>query len=544
MQTIIKHCLPLLLLLPFSIGAAAATVKPNVLLICVDDLKPVIHCYGDATAKTPHFDRLAARGVRFDSAYCNQAVCSPSRNALMTSLRPQSLGIYDLATNFRKSAPDAITMPQYFRNHGYHAEALGKIYHVGHGNVDDAASWDVPLFKAAKPSYVLAGAEKRIDSQGNERGPATESADVDDEAYADGAVATEAIKRLNAAAKNNQTPFFLAVGFIRPHLPFVAPKKYWDLYDPTQLPMPQITNAPRLAPSYAPTGFGELRNYTGIPQSGAIDAELTRQLIHGYYAAASYTDAQVGRLLDALDASSVADNTIIVLWGDHGWHLGDHGMWCKHTNYEQATRIPVIVSAPGQAQGVATNSMIESVDIYPTLSELAGLEKPIDIEGVSFANVLKEPASPARSSVIHVYPRGERLGRAIRTPRYRMVQWKSLGTTTEEAEYELYDYVTDPLETENIAAARPDILQELQAILATHPEPKPQWKANAAAKSNSKPTSDRAAMFKQRDKDANNELTFDEFMSKQPDAESAKLRFPKFDKNNDGVLSPSEFIGQ
>ena len=543
MRNLIRLCAGVLLCTyGFGFATAAQATKPNILLICVDDLKPAIHCFGDLKAKTPNIDRLAARGVRFDSAYCNQAVCSPSRNALLTSLRPQTLGIYDLPTNFRKSAPDAITMPQYFRAQGYRAEALGKIFHVGHGNTDDELSWDVPLFKAKTPSYALPNTEKRVDKQGKAKGAVTENADVDDGAYNDGAVAAEAVKRLQKAAMDSETPFFLAVGFIRPHLPFVAPKKYWDLHDPRQLPMPQIIDLPKLAPAYAPTTYGEMRSYSGIPEKGEIDPELTRHLIHGYYASTSYTDAQIGRVLDALDASNAAKNTIIVLWGDHGWHLGDHGMWCKHTNYEQAARIPVIVSAPGMAQGVGTNSMIESVDIYPTLAELAGLKKPQLVDGISFANVVKTPHSPARSSVIHVYPRGVRLGRAIRTPRYRLVQWKPIGTSIEEPEYELYDYESDPLETVNLAAAKPEVLKELQAILATHAEPKPQWKASGASKVNTRPESDRTAMFKQRDKDANDELTFDEFMSKQSDLEGARKRFPKFDKDNNGVLSAGEFI--
>ena len=537
---------------PCSRPALADSTKPNVLLICVDDLKPAIGCFGDQVAKTPNIDRLAARGVRFDSAYCNQAVCSPSRNALLTSLRPQTLGIYDLPTNFRKSAPDAITLGQHFRKFGYRTEALGKIFHVGHGNKDDTVSWDVPHFNAKAKQYANpTQVETRKDKNGDARGPVTESADVDDETYADGAVAAEAILRINNAAKSDQ-PFLIACGFIRPHLPFVAPKKYWDMYDADSLPMPTFLEAPELAPSYAATAYGEIRQYTGVPVQAPIDRELTRHLIHGYYAATSYMDTQVGRLLDALDASAAAKNTIVVLWGDHGWHLGDHGMWCKHTNYEQAARIPVIVSAPGFAQGASTRAMIESVDIYPTLAELAGLETPKSIDGISFAGVLNDPAQSARDHVIHVYPRGNRLGRAIRTPRYRMVQWKVLGETSEALEpidYELYDYQLDPLETKNLAASQSEILSDMLAILSKHPEAKPQWKSSsennaAAGKSTTKkkPSKDRKAMFAKRDANGDQSLTFEEFMTGQPDPEDAKKRFPKFDTNKDGALTPSEFI--
>lgn len=541
------------LLACFSFTAAsssAAAPKPNVLLICVDDLKPTLGCFGDAFAKTPNIDRLAARGVRFDSAYCNQAVCSPSRNALMTSLRPQTIGIYDLATNFRKATPDAITLGQHFRNHGYRTEALGKIFHVGHGNTDDAASWDVPLFRAKASTYAVADkSNTRVSKDGKVRGAVTENANVSDETYADGAVATEAIARIESAANNKTQPFFIACGFVRPHLPFVAPQKYWDMYDATQIPMPQVVDVPELAPSYAPTSYGEIRQYSGVPEQGSFDHELTRHLIHGYYAATSYTDTQVGKLLDALDASSAADNTIIVLWGDHGWHLGDHGMWCKHTNYEQAARIPVIVSAPRMAKGTGTSAMIESVDIYPTLAELAGIDPPLSVDGTSFANVVKTPSDAARDHVIHVYPRGNRLGRAIRTPRYRMVEWKPFGDSTDEVDYELYDYEADPLETKNLASSKPQIVNDLLAILATHPEAKPQWKANAVKKDAASSTktkknspADREALFKKRDANQDQRLSFEEFMHGQPDPEDAKNRFPKFDKNNDGVLSPDEFI--
>jgi len=463
--------------------STAATPKPNVLLICVDDLKPTLGCFGDTFAKTPNIDRLAARGVRFDSAYCNQAVCAPSRNALLTSLRPQTLGIYDLATNFRKAAPDAITLGQHFRNQGYHTEALGKIFHVGHGNTDDASSWDVPLFRAKASTYAIVDqSDTRVSKDGKVRGAVTENANVNDETYVDGVVATEAIARIQNAAKNKTQPFLIACGFIRPHLPFVAPQNYWDIYDAKQIPMPQVVDAPELAPSYAPTSYGEIRQYSGVPEQGSFDRELTRHLIHGYYAATSYMDTQVGRLLDALDASPAADNTIIVLWGDHGWHLGDHGMWCKHTNYEQAARIPVIVSAPRMARGMGTSAMIESVDIYPTLADLAGLESPQSVDGISFANVVKTPTEASRDHVIHVYPRGNRIGRAIRTQRYRMVEWKPFGESTDEVDYELYDYEADPLETKNLASSKPIMVKALLAILATHPEAKPQWKEKKAVK--------------------------------------------------------------
>ena len=523
--------------------------RPKVVLICVDDLKPLMGCYGNAIAQTPNIDRLAQQGVLFQSAYCNQAVCSPSRNALLVGRRPQTLGIYDLATNFRRSAPDAITLPQNFQKHGYHTQALGKIFHVGHGNDEDAASWSEPHWcpKAAQHQLAESQSDKRQSNNGP-RGTATESADVADEIYGDGQIAAEAISRIQQATEKPDEPFFIAVGFLKPHLPFVAPKKYWDLYDPATLPMPEVNASPKNAPSYAPQFGGELRQYSDMPQQGAVSSEDTRRLIHGYYAATSYADAQIGKVLDSLDSSRARDNTIVVLWGDHGWHLGDHGMWCKHTNYEQAARIPLIISAPGCAAGQTTQSLVETVDIYPTLCELAGLETPNGLGGKSFAALLKAPDTRIRESIIHVYPRGNRLGRAIRTERYRMVEWKVPDASIETAEHELYDYETDPLETENIAGQQLEVLAILKEILATHPEAKPQINATPAAASKSAsakgrgPSQDRAAMFRKRDKDGDGKLTQEEFLAGQPDPDEAPNRFPRFDKNGDEVLSEIEFV--
>lgn len=525
------------------IASAAAPGKPNVLLICVDDLKPLLGCYGDSHAKTPNLDKLAKRAVVMESAYCNQAVCAPSRNALMTGLRPQTLGIYDLGTNFRKSRPNAVTMSQHFQKQGYRTEALGKIFHVGHGNGEDAASWDVPHFSPWKVgNYKAAESLATLRSKGT-KGPAFEVADVPDDAYPDGFLATEVIRRLTEAKKRRETPFFMGIGFAKPHLPFCAPKKYWDLYDPAQLPLATVTEPPVGAPRYAPQFGGELRSYDGIPAKGALPHELQRKLVHGYYATASYMDAQLGRVLDKLDELKLADHTIIVLWGDHGWHLGDHGMWCKHTNYEQAARIPLLIAAPGIAPA-RTSALVETVDIYPTLSELAGLSMPEGLDGISFAKVLRNPDQRVRDSIIHVYPRNKMLGRAIRTARHRMVEWKAPGAETSTAEYELYDYEKDPLETKNLADSQPEILASLKSILATHPEAKPQIKAatQKPAAPAGKPKADRGAMFDKRDKDKDLRLTRDEFLTGQKNGKGAPARFIQFDSDRDGTLSRAEFI--
>ncbi|MCO8122180.1 sulfatase [Stieleria sp. TO1_6] len=456
---------------------SSAAERPNVLLICVDDLKPTLGCYGDSNAITPHIDALAASGLRLDSAYCNQAVCSPSRNSLMTGLRPQTIGVYDLGTHFRLAAPDVVTVSENFKRHGYHAAGLGKIYHTGHGNKDDARSWSEPSWRSKARQYLDPKnvAAIKPDNKGKRRGPATESAVVDDAAYGDGQTANEAIARLDAFKKQPDQPFFLAVGFVKPHLPFVAPKRYWDLYDPSKLPMPKVTKAPEGAPDYAKTSGGELRNYSDI-DNGKIDRATTRHLIHGYYAATSYIDAQIGRVLEELDRLQLSDNTVVVLWGDHGWHLGDHGMWCKHTNYEQAARIPLLIRAPGGVANQSSAAMVETVDLYPTLCQLAGLPFPMEVDGQSFADVVLGKSDQARPYVTHVYPRGGRLGRAIRDPRYRMVQWKLQGQPNDTADIELYDYQTDPLETKNLASSEPEVVAAMLALLDTHPKPKRQWK--------------------------------------------------------------------
>ncbi|WP_425613352.1 sulfatase-like hydrolase/transferase [Anatilimnocola sp. NA78] len=548
--------LSLAVALGFTVVAARAAdpAKPNVLLICVDDLKPQLGCYGDKIAKSPNIDRLASRGVRFDSAYCNQAVCSPSRNSLLVGLRPQTLGIYDLATNFRRSVPDAVTLPQYFKQHGYRTEGIGKIFHVGHGNHEDKPSWSVPHFQAKSIGYALPenkalptreGALFENKNPANlPKGAAYESADVPDSEYGDGKVADEAIARLQAAKQKPNEPFFLAVGFVKPHLPFCAPKKYWDLYDPKQIELAKVTEAPAGAPSYAPQFGGELRNYKDMPAKGAIPDDVQRTLIHGYYAATSYMDAQLGRVLKALDDSGLADNTIIVLWGDHGWHLGDHGIWCKHTNYEQAARIPLIVALPkAKAAGEGTKAFAETVDIYPTLCELAGLPAPKSVDGSSFTAALKDPQATTRDSIIHVYPRGGRIGRAIRTPRYRLVEWKDAGADSKTAEFELYDYQADPLETKNLAADQPAVVAELKAILAKHPEAKPQLKqAGDANKQPAKKTQNRTTMFAGRDKDNDGKLTREEFLANQPDPDEAPKRFIAFDADKSGSLSREEFV--
>lgn len=495
-------------LLAFAVGSplsGADVQRPNVLLILVDDLKPALGCYGDTAAKTPHLDRLAARGMRFDRAYCNQAVCAPSRFTLMLGSHSTSTGLYGLGSTLRKVLPDAVTMPQYFAHHGgYRTESIGKIFHIGHGNDGDPESFTVPHFKDKVIEYLdpkstdggqLTREEALFTNQKLDkipklpRGAAFESPEARDEDYADGRVAAETVKRLQAAKQRRQkdgTPFFIATGFVRPHLPFSAPMKYWEIHDPSALPMPARTDHPEGSPRVARKRGGEISAYKPVPEGrDVLPLDLQRQLIHGYYASTSFVDAQIGKVVAALDDLGLADNTIIVLWGDHGFHLGDLGIWTKHTNYEQANRIPLLLIAPGTTRpDSSTNQPAESVDVFPTLAELAGLplpRGPQPVNGLSLVPVLKDGAVRVRDHAYHAFPK-EKLGRAIRTERHRLVEWKTPGAPEDTAELELYDYQADPLESKNLATEQPEVVAKLRGILARYPEAVPPGGKGAAKK--------------------------------------------------------------
>ena len=437
-----------------AIAAAAADPKPlNVLFIAVDDLRPELGCYGVPVVKSPNIDALAATGTLFRRAYCQQAVCNPSRVAVLTGLRPESSGVLDLPTHFRDKVPDAVSLPQHFRENGYVTRRFGKIYHTSHGNRDDALAWSPIDGRPAVPPRP-AGPAKRIPAVKDKPNPPTGAPDVADDKLQDGKVAADAVAALKELKGK---PFFLAVGFYKPHLPFVAPKKYWDLYDPAAIPPAANPEPPAGAPAYASNNSGELRTYAGVPKQGPpADAAEARKLKHGYYACVSYMDAQVGRVLAALDELGLRENTVIVFWGDHGFQLGEHGTWTKHTAWEDATRAPLIVSVPGQtARGKAADALVEFVDIYPTLADVCGLPAVPAVQGTSFRPLLDDPGRPWKSAAFSVWPKaisgqGKGMGRAIRTERYRLVEWKADGKPA--AAYELYDHATDPREMENLAA--------------------------------------------------------------------------------------------
>ena len=490
--SIFGHIQTTILFLVSAVFASAAD-KANVLLLLVDDLKPTLGCYGDEVAVSPNIDRLAEMGTRFEMAYCNQAVCMASRYNLMLGSRSSSTGFYSFGTQFREVYPDAVTLPQHFRNSGYVAHSMGKVFHIGHGNTNDDASWSVPHLKDKVIEYLVPESNHRQLTREealftNEfskpirslpRGAAWESPDVLDEAYADGRIATHAVDRLRELSANPDQPFFLAVGFVRPHLPFSAPKKYWDKYDRDKLPMPEFEDPPLGAPAYAGKRGGEINAFKPVPTgNGLYEDDLKRDLIHGYYASVSYMDAQLGRVLDEVENLGLDENTIIVLWGDHGWHLGDHGTWTKHTNYEQAVRIPIIFYAPSVTKGGSSSGQpAETVDIYTTLASLAGLPKPNGpqpIDGIDLTPVLKNTNKRIREYAYHAYNKRSHLGRAIRTERYRLVEWIPHENVRGEIEYELYDYKEDPLETKNLAKSRPDVLKDLLELLAQEPHAKKQ----------------------------------------------------------------------
>ena len=468
----------LLALITVCFGTVAdAQDRPNVLFIAVDDLRTELGCYGASHIKSPNIDRLAKTGTTFLRAYCQQAVCSPSRTSLMTGLRPDSTKVYDLVTHFREHVPDVVTLGQHFKQNGYHAVSMGKIYHGGY---DDRPTWSEP---ARKPKggagYVTEEnkttiARKRAEARKRglkgkplsraSRGTATEMADVPDDAYTDGAIADLAVETLQELSERKE-PFFLAVGFVKPHLPFNAPKKYWDLYDPAKIELAANPFPPKNVTQYSLTNSGEIRVYEGIPKQGDISPEMARQLKHGYYACISFTDANVGKLLEELDRLKLMENTIIVLWGDHGWKLGEHNAWCKHSNFENDANAPLIIRAPGQkSPGGKTKALVEFVDIYPTLCDLAGLSKPKHLEGHSAAPLLDDPEKPWKTAAFNQYPRRNIMGYSMKTDRYRFTAWKNKNTGKVVAT-ELYDHETDPAENENIAGDKPELVAKLQKQL-------------------------------------------------------------------------------
>lgn len=425
-------------------------------------MRPDLGCYGNTYVKTPNLDKLASRGLVFQRAYCQQAVCSPSRTSLLTGRRPDTTRVYELQTHFRKTIPNAVTLPEHFKKNGYVTTGMGKIFH---GGLDDPQSWTIPWWgpAGAAPEWNTAVNKARsekvwarlqenglkISPAGNApgtRGPAWEASESADNELPDGRTAETAIRALSELKDKT---FFLAVGFVKPHLPFIAPKKYFDLYPPESVKHTDYNPEPKGVPPVALHTSGELRAYANVPPTGPVPEKMALELIRGYYAALSYTDAQIGRVLGQLDKLGLAENTVVIVWGDHGWHLGNHGLWNKHTNFEKATHAPLIISVPGQRGGRKSNALVEFVDIYPSLAELCGLPKADGLEGTSFVPVLQRPGRDWKPAAFSQYPRGKTMGYSMRTDRYRYTEWVTPGS--DEKPVELYDYQTDPDEKQNLA---------------------------------------------------------------------------------------------
>ena len=434
------------------------TRKPNVLFIPIDDLRGAVGCLGDKIALTPNMDKLAGEGTVFLNAYCQQAVCNPSRASVITGLRPDTLKVWDLKTHFREHHPDIVTLPQYFKQHGYYTRSFGKVLHGQGPPSTDPPSWSAePVWDhcTKRDQYVLPENQPG-DKSGKQA--AAECADVPDEAYIDGKVAAQTVKTIEELAESGKA-FFLAVGFRKPHLPCSAPKKYWDMYERGTFENDDwpALNRPKDGPDIALHNWKELRGYTDIPNIGAVPPRKAAEVRHGYYAAASYTDAQIGKLMEALDRFGLRENTIVCLWSDHGFHLGEHTIWCKTSNYEFDARVPLIISAPQKKKGQVCRRLVELVDMYPTLVELAGLSLPSGLEGTSMVPLLDDPKRSWKKAAFTQFPRPayykknlDAMGYSVRTEKFHYVEWIDVKKKQPIA-IELYDHRLDPYELTNLA---------------------------------------------------------------------------------------------
>jgi uncharacterized sulfatase len=443
--------------------AAASSDRLNVLFIAVDDLNTDLGCYGHPFVQSPHIDRLAARGTRFDRAYCQFPLCSPSRSSMLTGLRPDTTRVFDLRYHFRTHLPDIVTLPQLFKNHGWFVARIGKLYHygnpgqIGTSGLDDPQSWD----QVVNPRGRDKDDEELVTNYTPKRGLGSSlsfmAAAGDDEEETDGLVVDEAIHLLR---RHRHEPFFIAAGLYRPHCPYVAPAEYFDRYPIEQVRMPQepaddLDDVPEAA----------LLSTRPRPWFGASRQEA-REAKRAYYATVTFVDAQVGRLLDALDELGLTDRTVVVFWSDHGYLLGEHGLWMKQSLFEESARIPLIVAAPGQrTQGVKCGRTVEAVDIYPTLAELAGLEPPANLAGRSLRPLLDDPQAPWDKPAFTQVWRGRFSGYSVRTERWRYNEWDD-----GRRGVELYDHDRDPHEYHNLAhdPAYAEVVRELRALIRAH----------------------------------------------------------------------------
>ncbi|MCA9075699.1 MAG: sulfatase [Planctomycetaceae bacterium] len=457
---------------------APKTSRPNVLFIAIDDLRPQLGCYGHEYMYTPRLDRLASQGRLFHRHYVQVPTCGASRCALLTGRYPRTpADISNMAVRSRmagrEESPDPESFAHLFRRSGYHTVCLGKISHYvdgriynydksGDGSLEMPHSWDDVGLPYGKWKDGWSSFFGYADGSGRTRGvsPPIESADVDDEGYPDGLIANAAIEKLRSLRDQQ---FLLCVGFFKPHLPFCAPQKYFDLYDPLALPLSPNPDPPVDVDPRSLHRSSELfGNYGREVDDPFTDIEYHRRLRHAYFACVSYVDTQVGKVLDELDRLGLMENTIVVVWGDHGWHLGDQSIWGKHTTFERALRSTLIVRTPHMSSpGTSTSAIVETVDLYPTLTDLCGIDPPAGLDGQSLVPVLNDPDRSVGSIAFGFWENGSR---TLRTDRYRLVHLPADGTAPEA--FELYDHDVDPLETRNIAAAHPDVVAELATRLA------------------------------------------------------------------------------
>jgi len=449
--------------------------KPNILFIGLDDLRPELNCYGYKQIHSPNIDKIADSGLLFKRAYCQQSVCSPSRISLMTGMRPDSTYCYNLDSHHRDKNIEVVTLPQHFIEHGYHAVNYGKIYHGHMGKFNDTKSWSelwyyppqnytLNLRGYLNPKNLEYLATHQKPGTNNFTAAATEGEDVADEDYPDGQTVKTVLENMPRFKEMNNKgkPFFLAVGFEKPHLPFIAPKKYWDMYDRSKIEVPSKAE-PENVPEIAMMNWGELRGYVGMPKGKAeMDDETAKELIHAYYACVSYVDALIGKLVQGLKEQGLYENTIIILWGDHGWKLGDYGDWCKLTNFELDTRVPLIINAPGyRDKGAKTSALVELVDMYPTLCDLAGIPLADHLQGDSFKPLLENPDKEWKPAAFSQFPRVNKddyqgwthpnyMGYSMRTDEYRYTKWIDF-ETKETVALELYDHTKNSDEMVNVA---------------------------------------------------------------------------------------------
>jgi iduronate 2-sulfatase len=461
----------------------ASQTKPNVLLIIVDDLKTELNAYGSSRAITPNIDALANEGVTFLNAYCQMSLCVPSRQSFLTGVRPDVFGT-GFETRFRTKLPDVVTLPQQFSRHGYRTLGIGKVFHHR-----DDQSWDEPQWMPDPPfCYPIYGTEANFSvqrdriargeyfpkgedwhSKGGMWNPAGiwEAPDVEDNALTDGMIANKAISSLR---EFNGEPFFMAVGFFRPHLPFIAPKKYYDLYPLKEVSLPEYPDVPEGTPAFAAETGGEWRRYHDVvPTPQMPDTRVQREYIRGYLACVSYIDAQIGRLLGELRSLELEDNTIVMMMSDHGYHLFDKNSFGKSTNFEDGTRVPLIVKWPGVGMNnVKTRALVELLDVYPTLCDVAQIPVPEHTQGKSFASALQIKDHPGKQAAYSQYHRGGYKGYSVRTEQHRLTRWRK----ESEVLYELYDYHEDPDETRNLSGdVSNKLIIESLSLLLSNVEP-------------------------------------------------------------------------